>query len=151
MFMNNARGKSLRARITFNPLTEFVQVVHGAGFAQLDLCFVALKSCCCRKGLLQGHHHLIHLTCTNMTTRAEVCGAQSKRMELFSFTRLTRDSLAHWKTKHTYWLGPASGWSRQMKPKWSECLIPCGEHKTNAWRWRCVFKSTQIHIERFMN
>lgn len=55
----------------------------------------------------------------------------SKEKELFSLIAvmwLTRDSLAHWKTKHTYWLGPDSIWSRQMNPKWSECLMPCGEH-----------------------
>lgn len=44
---------------------------------------------------------------------------------------LTRDSLAHWKTKHTYWPGPDSDWSRQMNPKWSDCLTPCIKFKTN--------------------
>lgn len=40
--MKNIKDKSLMGRITFNALAEFVQVVHGAGLTQLDLCFVAL-------------------------------------------------------------------------------------------------------------
>lgn len=42
MLMNNAKDKSPGVRLTFNPLAELVQVMHGAGFTQLDLCFVAL-------------------------------------------------------------------------------------------------------------
>lgn len=49
---------------------------------------------------------------------------------------LTSDSLAHWKMKHTYWLGPDSDWSRQMKPKWSDCLIP---YNRRGWN-QLIFK-----------
>lgn len=48
--------------LAFDPLAELVQVVHGAVLAQLDLGLVALQGGRGGEGLLQGEHHLVHLT-----------------------------------------------------------------------------------------
>lgn len=46
---------------TFDPLTELMQGVHGAGLTQLDLGLGTLQSSGCAESLLQSQHYLIHL------------------------------------------------------------------------------------------
>lgn len=61
----NAKANSCHAKATFNdtfdPLTELMQRVHGAGLAQLDLCLGALQRSSRAESLLESQHDLIHL------------------------------------------------------------------------------------------
>lgn len=155
MFMNNARDKSPGIRITFDPLTEFVQIMHGAGFTQLDLCFVALQSCCCREGLLQGQHHLIHLTCTNMTTHAytERFARLKIRGWCYFHSRVLCDSPGpHWHTEkqstHIDWDPTRAGpgrWNQSGPNAW----YPAGNTKARHESRRNVFKTTQINKQNW--
>lgn len=58
---------------TFNPLTELMQRVHGAGLAQLDLGLGTLQGSCCAESLLQSQHYLIHLQEETELRSLKVC------------------------------------------------------------------------------
>lgn len=84
-----AGGEGEFRRLTFDPLAQLVQVVHGAGFAYLDLGLVALQGRRCREGLLQGQHHLIHLKWggrTKMDQRTGVGSGTGAESEVFCVT-----------------------------------------------------------------
>ena len=89
VYRGGAGGGSGR---TFNPLTELMQVVHGAGLAQFDLGLRVLQCCSCAEGLLHGQHHLIYLRgghATPHSLSAFLRGTAKPRVHYMIFNILT--------------------------------------------------------------
>lgn len=58
---NSRTNRVVSPSLTFNPLTELVQGMHGAGLTQFDLGLCTLQRSCRTEGLFECQHHFIHL------------------------------------------------------------------------------------------